>query len=223
MRMSLSFPEAVFLDWDGTLVDSYKFLYNAHNYAQRSLGIRECTIDEFEKYFGRPREQLYKDLYGPHSREAQALFESYVTKNHLNDLKPMEGAKDLLEALLDLDIPAGLVSNKRSDFIRAEVQNFGWESFFVSVVGAGEAMQDKPSAAPLLLAIERASLASNLNKIWYIGDTETDLQCAKNAGCPSVFVQTPQEIDHNLQEYKPVLIVKNCTELKEFLLQCHEN
>jgi phosphoglycolate phosphatase len=221
--MNLKRPKAAFFDWDGTLVDSFTFLHKAHNHAQLTLGIPQTSLDEFHVYFGRSREILYRDMYGDKAEEARKHFETFVRGNHLKDLQPMDGAEELLRTLKKLSIPAGLVSNKKGDFIRAEVTNFGWDDYFVSIVGAAEAAQDKPSAAPLLLAIEKANITENRNDIWYVGDTETDLACAKEAGCPSVLVETSHEAVDYSGKYSPVLVVKNCLELNEYLLQTPEN
>lgn len=221
--MSLKLPKAMFFDWDGTLVDSFTFLHKAHNHAQRSLGIAETSLAEFHVYFGRPREILYADMYGDKAEEARRHFESYVRERHLKDLQPMPGAEELLRTLKKLNIAAGLVSNKKGDFIRAEVANFGWGDLFVSIVGAAEAAQDKPSAAPLLLAIDKANITDAKGDIWYVGDTETDLACAKEAGCPAVLVETSHQAVDYSGKYSPALVVRNCPELNEYLLQTPEN
>ena len=221
--MSLKYPKAVFFDWDGTLVDSYKFLHNAHNYAQRALGIRECSIEEFGVYFGRPREILYKDMYGEQGEEAKGHFETYVRQNHLKDIIALPGAIDVLQTLKKLGIPTGVVSNKKGAFIRAEITNFGWDHFFVSIVGAAEAAHDKPSGAPLLLAIEKANIPHPPSDIWFVGDTETDLACAKEAGSPCIFVTTPHSEQPYSEKYSPALVVANCHALNDFLLQYSQN
>ena len=39
--------------------------------------------------------------------------------------------------------------------------------------------------------------------ILYVGDTETDLICAKNAGCPVVFIQSDKPRPDLIEAYKP--------------------
>lgn len=215
-------PAAIFLDWDGTLVDSFEFLLEAHSYARRKTGMPPLGRDEFLEYFGMPREVLYARLYGSKRKEAKEHFEDFVVKHHLQFLKPLSGALDLILAIVDAGIPAGVVSNKKGDFIRKEIEHFGWTRHFAAIVGAGEAPQDKPAADPLLLAIELAEIKENNELIWYVGDSETDMLCARNARCVSVLVDS----GHNntwKENYNPALNVKNCTELADFLLQWRKN
>ncbi len=212
-------PEAVFFDWDGTLVDSFHFLCRAHSHVRNEIGRPELTTEQFERYFGMPREHLYEELYAPHQDKAKTLFESYVNENHLEQISPMPGAEKLLDMLAELGIKTGVVTNKKPSFVLEEIGHLGWQKHFVSVVGAGEAKQDKPAADPLLLAIEKGGGHAGLENIWYVGDTETDLKCAREAKCISIFIQNQGNTEELIDVYQPAVVVKNCDELCGFLLQ----
>jgi phosphoglycolate phosphatase len=220
--MNITLPEVIFFDWDGTLADSYKFLEGAHNHIRRELGLSPFVGDEFKGYFGHPREKLYAELYGQEIEKAKELFGTYVRENHVKHLKPMPGAADLLEACEGLGIAMGIISNKKAEFLKLEIETFGWQGYFKSVMGAGDAGEDKPSAAPL---IKSAGILkrNSMENIWYMGDTDVDLQCAKNAGCASVFLMHDSLSEKWEKLYKPFLIFKNLPEMTEFLLQCDEN
>ncbi|MCB1782608.1 MAG: HAD-IA family hydrolase [Alphaproteobacteria bacterium] len=211
-------PEAVFFDWDGTLVDTYEFLNQGHCQTLTQLGMEPFKGDEFKAHFGRPREILYTEIYGADQVDrAKELFGDYVSENaHL--LSPFEGAEKLLNTLKDLNIQAGVVSNKHKDFIAREMNNFGWQKYFDALVGAGEASEDKPSGAPLRLALDRAKFKGNPSKIWYVGDTESDLKCAADLQCQAVFIKGHHETERLIKEYKPLLSVTNLSELQSFLV-----
>ncbi len=217
--MTLEKPDAIFLDWDGTLVDSFNFLMEAHNHVRRTLGIEPFSAETFNEYFGQPREILYRNLYGKHAAAAKGHFETFVTKHHLTYLKPLPGADTLVNTIHKMNIPCGVVSNKKGTFIRAEIENFGWTSKFGAIVGAGEAPQDKPAADPLLLAISLARAEKHRKNTWYVGDSETDAECARNAGCMLVLIDHGTNISGWVDRYNPVLTVKNCNELSDYLLQ----
>ncbi|MGB4106703.1 MAG: HAD family hydrolase [Alphaproteobacteria bacterium] len=221
MKNNISLPKAIFYDWDGTLADSYKFLEGAHNHVRRELGLAEFKGEEFKAYFGHPREKLYNDLYGHEIEKAKTLFGDYVTKYHMENLKPMPGAKELLDAGKNLGILMGIISNKKAEFLRQEIRGFGWEGYFGAVVGAGDAPRDKPAADPLIKVAHEAGIM--IADSWYVGDTDVDLQCAQNASCASVFLAHDSRSDEWTKLYKPFLIFKNCHLMAEFLLQCPKN
>jgi len=182
-------PRAIFWDWDGTLVDSCAFLHGVHNRVRADLGRAPISRDAFMGHFGAPRAQLYTDLYGPENYDnARELFDIYVTQGHRTGaLKPLPDAQMTLQVASGLNLPMGVVSNKRPAFLRAEAAQFGWAHHFQVMVGAGEAAADKPDAGPLLLALERANMTHGCD-VWLVGDTDNDVQCAVAAGCTAVFV-----------------------------------
>ena len=63
----------------------------------------------------------------------------------------------------------------------------GWDRFFGPVVGAGDAVADKPAAAPLLLALQQMAHPADPS-VWYIGDTTLDMQAARAAGVTAVLI-----------------------------------
>ncbi len=221
-RNTISLPKAVFFDWDGTLVDTLVFLRKAHSYARNQLGLPDLTKEQFDGYFGMPRETLYQEIYGAEKEAAKIHFETYVTANHLNDVKPLDGAERVLSTLANMGIIMGAVTNKKPKFILGEIDNFGWGKYFSAVVGAGEADNDKPAADPLLLAIKRAGVSEDLNNIWFVGDSQTDLACAKAANIPSILVNDTACAQVLIDEYNPAIVVKSCSALYEFLLQSIE-
>ncbi len=217
--MSVQLPKAVFWDWDGTLVDSFAFLHGAHNHVRGKFGMEAFTLQVFSNYFGQPREKLYTEIYGAERiEEAKGHFEAYVLANH-HKIQPIDGAREALEALKERGVPMGVVTNKKGSLVRKEIDNHGFGDYFISVVGAGEAPADKPSAAPLLMALEQSGLEIEPKDIWYVGDTESDLACAHAAGVPCVFIEDP-DIHHGLiAEYQPFMMFNNCRCFADFLLQ----
>lgn len=210
-------PDAIFFDWDGTLVDSYSFLDGAHSHVLGQLGFQPFQDGEFKQYFGQPREILYRTIYKDKFEDAKILFETYVMKNN-HKIKFLEGADKMLSSLKDMNIAMGIVSNKKRSFIEKEIENFGWCEYFVITVGAGEASEDKPSGAPLILALEKAEIPQETHNIWYVGDTENDLLCAQNAQCEAVFIKGHHDTNRLILDYNPLLSIDNCKELHDFLV-----
>lgn len=191
---NLVYPDAVFFDWDGTLVDSIAFLTKAHNAVKAELGLEAFKEGEFDQYFGVPREVLFREIYGDFAAQGKAGFERYYHANHLTEMVVKDGAVKLLETIQSLGIPMGVVSNKKNDFLQLEVDYLGWRRFFGdAVIGSGVAPSDKPDPAPLIFGI---SFYDNIQveRVWYVGDTEVDVECSRSAGCPCILV-APLEIE----------------------------
>jgi len=59
------------------------------------------------------------------------------------------------------------------------------------VIGAGDAVADKPAAAPILLALRQLNAVAD-ETVWYLGDTALDMQAARAAGVTAVLVGDAQ-------------------------------
>ncbi|MGH1376931.1 MAG: HAD family hydrolase [Alphaproteobacteria bacterium] len=217
MSDKFELPYAIFWDWDGTLVDSYSFLNDAHNHTLRTLGFEPFKGDEYKEYFGKPRETLYPAIYKDKCEQAKDVFQSYVTENS-HKILPLKGGKDVLSLLHKGGVKMGIVSNKKASFIEKEVAHLEWDHYFSIIVGAGDAQADKPSSAPLLLALKRSGIDHKEKSVWYIGDTENDLACASEAGCKSLFLSGDVRTQELIEYYDPLFSFENHSQLKEFLV-----
>ncbi len=229
-KPTLAPPKAIFFDWDGTLVDSLAFLTQAHNHVRDKLGMPAFTEQDFLHYFGMPRDKLYADIYGDNAMAAKGIFEAYYHAHHLDAIVVAEGAHEFLQFAHEKGIVLGVVSNKKGDFLREEVRHLGWDRYFDDrIVGAGDALHDKPEPDPLLMGIDGLGYSLPIQEIWYIGDTEVDLLCSTRVGCISIVIKNLKKMN-NLQaasleaaitRHNPALIVKNCAEIQQFLLHCY--
>ncbi len=215
--MKLKMPKAVFWDWDGTLIDSYAFLNDAHNFTLTSLGFAPFKEGEYKNFFGKPRDILYPAIYKDKCEEAIEIFQKYVLENN-HKVKALPDCRPVLELFYQKNIPMGIVSNKKANLIERELKHLKWEQYFKIVVGAGDAEFDKPSGAPLLLAIEKTGKIYDNNHIWYIGDTENDLACAKNARCPSIFLTEDKNSSTLIKKYDPLLKFDTYRQLMDILV-----
>ena len=118
----------------------------------------------------------------------------------------------MLAVLKHHEIYLGIVSNKHGKYLRREVTHLGWDSYFGATVGAHDAPRDKPATDAVDLALAGSPVPSG-QSVWFVGDTEIDMECAINAGCIPVLVhKTPAE-SKAFQAFPPALHVINCLAL----------
>ncbi len=124
-------------------------------------------------------------MFGDRWEHARDLFLDSMARQHLDHVAPMPGVADALAA--GAAWPQGVVSNKAGDFLRREVAHLGWAGFFGTVIGAGDAIADKPDPAPLHLALAQIGRTADPS-VWYMGDTALDMQAARAAGLTAVLI-----------------------------------
>ncbi len=188
----LCFPRAVIFDWDNTLVDSWGSIGSALNRVRGHFGQDPWNTEEVRRNSTRSAREIFPDWYGDRCQEAMDLFRSYYREIHMQDLRPLDGAEDLLCWLQGKKIPMMVVSNKTNFSLSRESAALGWDPYFASLVGSNDAPRDKPARDPADHALWLAGLEADPS-IWLVGDSETDIACARNATCTPVLIGTEEE------------------------------
>lgn len=214
-------PEAVFFDWDGTLVDTLSWMLNTHNYVRKQMGYEPWSVQEFKDNVRYSSREIYGKIYKERSEEALDILWTYVEENHLKNLEELPDSLELLEYLKDAQIPVGIISNKRHEFLLKEVAHLGWEHLTQVTIGAGFAEKDKPAADPLLIGLSQRGLEPGAN-IWYVGDSETDMRTAENAGCSAILVRHNHDNKHLIKEHNPLFVFDDCKSLQSALFSCNQ-
>jgi phosphoglycolate phosphatase len=194
-------PRAVLFDWDGTLVDNWHVIQDALNHALVAMGHDPWSMAETMDRVSRSQRDSFPAIFGARWQEARDKFYARFEELHLDALRILPGAEEILTTLAGTDIPLAVVSNKRGDFLRREAAHLGWETYFTKIVGATDADEDKPSAAPIRLILDACSVEPG-PEVWLVGDTATDVQCAANAGCTSILVGQNTIGDENSPDWR---------------------
>lgn len=207
--INLDLYKAIIFDWDGTLVDTHGLILDAHNHVREHYGQEVWTIEHFLGQASQSAREYYPLIYGDKAEEAQVMLYDYVEKHHLNYIKPMDQADLIFEML---GKPLGIVSNKRHSTLLLEVEAMGWTSKFETIIGAGIAEKDKPSPFSLLMGMEQIDKTLRPADILYVGDTETDLLTAQNAGCHVAFIQSDKPRPDLIEKYSPHYVYNDLSE-----------
>lgn len=182
----MSRPVAILWDWDNTLVDGWAAIEAGLNATFRAFAMPEW---DRETVLARVRGSLrdtFPAMFGAGWERARDIFYAEVKDRHLAVLSPMAGAAEAIAAAAGIG-PQGVVSNKQGPLLRAEAAHLGWAPRFRALVGAGDAVRDKPDAAPILMALDRIGRPAGAD-VWYVGDTALDMQAARAAGCRAVLL-----------------------------------
>lgn len=177
-------------DLDGTLLDTLGDLAASVNYALRSVGLPEHSIDDVRRFVGNGvRLLMVRAIEGgdsnPRFEEAYATFRSHYMEHGLDTTQPYPGIMELLKELKVRGKKIAVVSNKFYDATQELVKHFFGE--YVSVaIGERENIRKKPAPDTVLEAMRM--LGVDKEGAVYIGDSDVDFNTAKNVGIPCVSV-----------------------------------
>ncbi|HHY97097.1 MAG TPA: HAD-IA family hydrolase, partial [Acholeplasma sp.] len=104
----------------------------------------------------------------------------------------------------------GVVSSKRSDFVKLGLNQNELLEYFDVIIGMEEVNQHKPHPEPILTAID--ALGISKNNTTYIGDHPNDILAAKNAGVESIGVAWSSHYEDLLGQ-KPDAVIETLDNL----------
>ena len=181
-------PRAVVFDWDNTLVDSWAAIGESMNVVLRAFGRAEWSPEEVKTQSNRALRDSFPEWFGAEWEKARDIYRTHYRSIHLLRLRPLDGAAALLQWLGDSKIPLFVVSNKLGALLRLEAGALGWTERFVALSGSLDAARDKPERDPVDAALALGGLKADDTRIWFVGDTPVDVQCARNSGCTPVML-----------------------------------
>jgi phosphoglycolate phosphatase len=204
-------PRALLFDWDNTLVDSWETIHAALVVTFTAMGREPWTLTETKLRVARSLRDSFPPIFGDRWEEARQLYLDTFTAIHLQRLKAIDGAAEMLTGLAETGLYLGVVSNKTGAVLRREAEHLGWTRHFRRLVGAGDAALDKPHAAPVLLALAGSGI--ECGDVWYIGDTALDMECARNSGCLGVLIGARPLEEESFARFPPDLRFGDCVGL----------
>ena len=190
-------------DLDGTLLDTLGDLAASVNYALRTHGMPERSINEVRGFVGNGVRKLMERAVpdgtaNPQFDAALQTFRDYYMEHSLDTTRPYEG---VLETLTELDrrgCKMAVVSNKFMTATQELIRHF----FPMIPVAIGEheaeGIRKKPAPDTVFEALRQLGLPithhpSSITHYpspvtYYVGDSDVDIQTARNAGLPCISV-----------------------------------
>lgn len=176
--------KAVVFDLDGTLLDTLHDLASSCNRALALLGRPPRAEDEIRSFIGNGARMLCARLLGPNASEQAVddcltLFQADYNL-HMNDsTAPYPGILEMLNTLAAHNIGCAVVSNKYDAATRAICRRHFGDALSV-VIGEGNGISKKPCPDGVLKAL--TLLGCPPENAVYVGDSDTDVETAHNAG-----------------------------------------
>ncbi len=180
----------VIFDLDGTLLDTLQDLANAVNAALRQQGMPERSIEEVRQFVGNGVRLLMKRAVpggeeNPKFEETFSLFKKYYGEHCNDNTKPYDGVKELLTTLKQEGYAIAIVSNK-IDFAVKELNELYFKDLVTVAIGEKEGIRRKPAPDTVVEALKE--LGKTKEEAIYVGDSDVDIETAKNSGMPCVSV-----------------------------------
>ena len=157
----------------------------------------------------------FRDAYLRHLAEQMPRHEGVV----------LPGVVSLLEELgRRSHVSLGLLTGNVQDGARIKLAHFGLHDYF-RFGGFGERHPERNAVAEEALQAARQAIAKpvELDRVWVIGDTVLDIQCARHIGAQAVAVATGFQDKRDLAAQAPDLLLDDLDDAAELLHRLGED
>ena len=177
-------------DLDGTLLNTLRDLASSTNYALRTHGMPERTVEEVRMFVGNGVKKLMEraipdGLENPLFEETFSTFRSHYLHHNLDTTAPYPGIAQLLQQLHHKGKRIAIVSNKFYAATQELARHFFPDTVEVAI-GEREGIRKKPAPDTVLEAMRQMGVSAE--GAVYIGDSDVDILTARNSGLPCISV-----------------------------------
>ncbi len=178
---------AYLFDLDGTLVDTAPDLNSAQNAALSHFGLEVTDVEHTRQWVGLGARVLLQRALanqGAATGDLDTMFQMFLEhyERHLADAStPYPDVAATLGALRQRNVPTAVVTNKPQALATALLHELDLHRYFDLVLGGDAVDNPKPAPDPALHACRQ--LGVGIHEALFVGDSQTDVDCARAAGC----------------------------------------
>jgi len=177
--------EAVLFDLDGVIINSFESWYQAFNAMLRRYGRGEISREEFKVKCWGPDLKHNLDAWNLDEEAGHYCIDKQLELVELIELFP--GVKEVLSRIRhEYKYKVGLVTNTPKKNVTRILEHFQLARLFDVVITGDDVHEGKPNAEMVIEACRRLKVKPE-NAI-LVGDTESDFQAGKSAGCTVIGV-----------------------------------
>ena len=207
--------KAVLFDLDGTLIDTSDLIFRSFEHALDTVLHTQIPREELLWTFGRPLEQIMKNLGGERADELLKSFRAYSI-SHETDINLFPQVHETLAYLRAKEIKTAIVTSRIRPSTMRDLEILQLNSaLFDAIITPESTIEHKPHPAPALKAMELLGVSPE--ETIMIGDSVHDLQCGREAGCHAAFVQYSMVPQEELRAQNPDYSVASLSDLIDIL------
>lgn len=209
-------------DLDGTIINTIHALTYTTNLVLNQFGLDPLTEECMKKIVGDGyRMQMKRSLIASGDKElayfeeSLPVYQNLFRKHCLYQLEPYHGMKELLDGMKEAGMMLAVLTNKPHDRGVESVEAVYGKGYFDYILGEQEGLPKKPDPAGAYQILEALNIKAE--ECLYMGDTNTDMQTAWNAGLDAVGAAWGFRGREELEAFHPKFVADMPLEVADFL------
>lgn len=214
----MRYQTAIF-DMDGTILETLEDMCASVNVTMDHVGYPRRTMDEVRRFVGNGAAKLIERCMpagaeDPRYPAALEFYRAYYDAHAQIKTGPYPGIPELLNQLSREGVRLAVVSNKPDEAVRVLTERY-FPGVFPVAIGNRDGWATKPAPDSVYEAMRL--LGARRESTVYVGDSDVDVDTARNAGLDSVIVTWGFRNENFLRAHGAQHLAHNTDELYEML------
>lgn len=210
--------KAILFDLDGTLLNTSVDIYKTLNESLSVFGLPEVSLDDTIKFIGNGAKKLIVRAVGDKTEYIERVYSDYIVRfakcgNAATTL--YDGESEFLITAKKAGIKLAIITNKPQNATEVVCKQLLSEYGFDYIIGMSDRFALKPAPESTLYVMKQLNV--NKEDCLFLGDGETDVLTAKNAGIIGVSALWGYRDRQTLESFGAVNFVNNYGELYNFI------
>ncbi len=210
--------KTILFDMDGTVLYTLPDLCDSVNYSLAQFGYAPITIEQTRRYVGNASRRLIEQAAPDADSETVdrilEFYKPWYAAHCSVKTRPYDGIPELLRRLHGAGHRLAIVSNKPDESVKELAEKF-FPGVLETAVGESAGVRRKPWPDTAEAALKL--MGEDKNSAVYVGDSEVDIQTARNAGLPCISVSWGFRSRETLLNAGASVIVDSIDELERLL------
>lgn len=182
--------QTVIFDMDGTILETLEDIRDSVNVTMDHMGCPRRSLEEVRNFVGNGAAKLIeRSMPQSASQEeidrALAFYKTYYDAHAQIKTGPYEGIPELLKALKERGAQIAVVSNKPDEAVKLLSEHY-FPGLFPVAIGQRPEFATKPAPDSVFEAMRL--LGAKPETAVYVGDSDVDIDTARNAGLDCISV-----------------------------------
>jgi phosphoglycolate phosphatase len=209
--------EIMFIDFDGTLVNSLPIAIKIMQKVQSELGLKVKTEEEISKSIGYGENYFLKGATGYSDGDnflrAKSTYYNLYRQEGVKITPLFPNIREFLS--LYKDKHKVILSNKKSEFIRLITDNLNITGYFAELIGSDNIECMKPDPCGIIKLLEKYGIPKE--KALMIGDMVVDIETGKNADIKTCALAWGLDPKQKLIQAHPDILIEDILELSRYI------
>ena len=213
--------QAVLFDMDGTVLDTLDDLCDSISHSLAEFSLPQVSREHVRQCLGNGAAFLVSHSIPAGSSpeleaDVLAFYKPWYDAHCLIKTAPYEGILPMMQSLKEQGLRLAIISNKPDRAVQ-ELSDAFFPGLLELSVGESPSVRRKPAPDTVLTASSQIGLS--VDQCVYVGDSEVDLQTARNAGMDCISVTWGFRDEAQLIEAGASVLVRTPEELESLLLR----